>query len=75
MEVAKEESGATEAERGTARSIAMRIMDDHGLKESQIPQRNVESNLQVPLPAAACAYLFEWEVDGLRTTITSGNSF
>ena len=84
MEVSKEGSGATKAERETARSIAMRIMESHGLKESDIPERSVELKpyaVRVPPSNMAQVFVvnigggfgsFEWDFDGSTTTAGTG---
>lgn len=50
LEVAKATSGATPAERETARSLALKLMSAHGLRESEIPLRAVERPLPPPPP-------------------------
>ena len=43
LALAAPNSGATDAERATARRLAGRLMRKHGLKEQDIPQRQVEA--------------------------------
>lgn len=82
MEVAKADSGATKAERETARSIANRIMKAHGLIESDIPERTVEVGPYIiPMhPASSPVFVvnirggfggFQWDFDNPNSTTNS----
>lgn len=58
LEVAKPTSGATDAERATAKSLADKLMAAHGLTEADIPQRRLDSTPPPPPPAPSTVNIY-----------------